>query len=352
MKILVIQYKMIGDVLASSILCNNLRKIYPKAQIDYLVYPYTIAVLENNPKIDNLVLFHDNYVANKKDLFSFLRKIRKQKYDMVIDAYGKLESYLVVAASGASVKIGWEKPYSKLLYTQTFKEVCVAKSNAGLALENRLLLLSGIAEDVTLDAKPVIYLTDEEIAKGRKLLEQHGIDSSEKIYMISVLGSGDNKTYPFAFMAKLLDFIVEKTKATLLFNYIPLQLPQAKEIYNLCNDSTKAKIKIDLVPGSLREFMSVTYHCNALIGNEGGAVNMAKAINVPTFTIFSTWIKKEAWNSFEDGTQHVSVHLKDFKPELYGNKSPKEMKEKALELYQHFSPDFIEPLLENYLETN
>ena len=38
MKILVIQQKMIGDVLVSSLLCNNLRKAYPSAQIDYMVY--------------------------------------------------------------------------------------------------------------------------------------------------------------------------------------------------------------------------------------------------------------------------------------------------------------------------
>ena len=37
MKILVIQMKFIGDVLATSIICNNLKKIYPNSQIDFLV---------------------------------------------------------------------------------------------------------------------------------------------------------------------------------------------------------------------------------------------------------------------------------------------------------------------------
>jgi ADP-heptose:LPS heptosyltransferase len=45
MKILVIQQKMIGDVLVSSIICNNLRTAYPDAQIDYLVYSSTTPVL-------------------------------------------------------------------------------------------------------------------------------------------------------------------------------------------------------------------------------------------------------------------------------------------------------------------
>ena len=46
MKILVIQQKMIGDVLVSSILCENLRYAYPDAQIDYLIYDSTKTVVE------------------------------------------------------------------------------------------------------------------------------------------------------------------------------------------------------------------------------------------------------------------------------------------------------------------
>lgn len=352
MKILVIQQKMIGDVLASSILCNNLKVIYPEAQIDYLIYPFTKPVVENNPNIDNLILFKDEFRKSKKALLKFLISIRKAKYDIVIDAYGKLESNLVVGMSGAKKKIGWHKSYTNFVYTNTFKELSKPLTSAGLAIENRMLLLSPFSTDKKLDNKPKIFLTTAEIENGKTILERNHIDFSKKTYMIGVLGSGNNKTYPFLFMAKVLDFIVAKTDATLLFNYMPSQAKEAQEIFNLCKPETQKNIQIDIIPGSIREFLSITYHCDALIGNEGGAVNMAKALNKPTFTIFSTWIKKEAWNAFEDGTQNVSVHLKDFKPELYGNKSAKEMKDKAMELYDAFTPDLVIPSLEKYLEIN
>ena len=60
MKILVIQQKMIGDVLVSSLICNNLRKAYPSAQIDYMVYKSTLPVLKGNTSIDNFILFEKN----------------------------------------------------------------------------------------------------------------------------------------------------------------------------------------------------------------------------------------------------------------------------------------------------
>lgn len=347
-----IQQKMIGDVLASSILCNNLKVIYPEARIDYLIYPFTKPVVENNPNIDNLILFKDEFRKSKKALLKFLISIRKTKYDIIIDAYGKLESNLVVGISGAKKKIGWHKSYTNFVYTNTFRELSKPLTSTGLAIENRMLLLSPFSTDNKLDNKPKIFLTTAEIENGKAILERNHIDFSKKIYMIGVLGSGNNKTYPFPFMAKVLDAIVSKTDATLLFNYMPSQSKEGQEIFNLCKSETQKNIKIDIIPGSIREFLSITYHCDALIGNEGGAVNMAKALNKPTFTIFSTWIKKEAWNAFEDGTQNVSVHLKDFKPELYGNKSAKEMKDKAMELYEAFTPDLVIPSLEKYLEIN
>ncbi|RZJ25200.1 MAG: hypothetical protein EOO48_13850 [Flavobacterium sp.] len=211
-------------------------------------------------------------------------------------------------------------------------------------------LLSSFTADKDLDSRPKIFLTDDEIEHGKKILLDNGI--SGKTYMIGVLGSGMNKTLPFAYMAKLLDLIVAETGATLLFNYIPKQKTEAQAIFGLCKPETQKHIRIDVIPGSIREFLAITYHCDALIGNEGGAVNMAKAIGKPTFTIFSTWIKKEAWNSFEDGKHTVSVHLKDFKPELYGSKSAKEMKAKAMELYDLLTPELISPQLKKYLSEN
>lgn len=350
--ILVIQQKMIGDVLASTIICNNLKKMYPQAKVDYLIYPFTKPVVENNPNIDELVLFEPRYRKNRTTFLKFLLSMRKRKYDVVIDAYGILESNLIVSFIPAKKKIGFFKSYTSYLYTDTVKELKQPLTDAGLALDNRMQLLKVLDNVTPLDSKPVIYLTPEEIAQGRQLLEDHGITTDKKIYMISVLGSGSIKTYPLAYMAQLLDVIAAKSNAVMLFNYIPSQQKEADTIYGLCNEVTKQKIRMDIMPGSVREFLGVLHHCDALIGNEGGAVNMAKALNVPTFSIFSTWIKKEAWNSFEDGRINVSVHLKDLKPHLYGEKSAKEMKPQALELYKEFTPDLIIPELERYITIN
>jgi len=55
MKILVIQQKMLGDVLLSSILMTHLKNIYPTSEIHYLVNKGLEPVLQNNISIDKVV---------------------------------------------------------------------------------------------------------------------------------------------------------------------------------------------------------------------------------------------------------------------------------------------------------
>jgi heptosyltransferase II len=347
MKILVIQQKMIGDVLTSSILFKHLRVAYPLATLDYLINSHTSAVVEHNPYIDQLILFSEKEENSTVSLLKFAKQITLQNYDIVIDIYSKLSSNIISYASKAEVRISYHKWYSSWIYTNTVSEKSDAPLN--LALTNRLLLLDSIKVKSTLEA-PKIYLTSKEINAGKRLLEDYNIDFNTPIYMISILGSSKTKTYPLSFMAKLLDGIVKETKAQLLFNYIPNQIEDVKHVYELCNSTTKAHIYLDVFGKSLREFLSLTSHCTALIGNEGGAINMAKALDIPTFTIFSPWIDKAAWSLFENH-QNVSVHLKDFKPELYKNKTIKSLKKDVLKLYLIFKPKEIMQRLTQFLKT-
>ncbi|WP_299314071.1 glycosyltransferase family 9 protein [uncultured Aquimarina sp.] len=350
MKILVIQQKMIGDVLTSTIICEALKKEYPKATIDYLVNSSTKPVIQENPFFDHIIEFKNKYRDSKKEFYSFLKEIKKLKYDLVIDAYGKLESNLISYFSKAPKKISFYKWYTRFLYSEVIYRKSEPITNASIAIENRLRLVYSENKITANIIRPKIFLTEEEKNISKQYLKNNGITSETPLIMISVLGSEMRKTLPFNYMAKVIDEIVTTTSANILFNYIPNQEKDAKAIYDLTTKNTRKHIHFNVFGKSLREFIAILSHCNILIGNEGGAVNMAKALDKPTFTIFSPWIIKKDWNMFEDGIKHDSVHLYDSKPELYDNKTPKEMKNKALELYKNLSSELIIPKLRSYLQ--
>lgn len=328
MKILVIQQKMIGDVLVSSIICNNLRTAYPNAQIDYLVYASTTPVLEGNPSIDNIILFEEKHRKSKSELAKLVFEIRAKKYDLLIDAYSKLESWTISLFSGAKRKISYKKPGRNFLYTDNVPFAPFPKTNLGLAIERRLSLLEPLDLKIEIDPIPKLFVSEKENQEALALLEKHNVRKDRKTIMISLLGSEKLKTYPLEFMSKVVDFVADNANVNILFNYFPKQIEEAKTVFNACKPSTQEKIYFDLLGGDLRSFIALMNQCDVIIGNDGGAINMAKALGKPSFIIFSPWIEKKIWATFEDGIHHLSVHLKDYRADLFEQKTEKMLKKK------------------------
>ena len=339
---------MIGDVLTTSLLFELLREHYPSGQLDYLVNTNTLPVIENNPFIDKVQTFTPKIEASKSELRAFRKQIKDEEYDIVLDVYSKLGSAILTKFSGAKKRIAYRKWYTQHKYTHTFVPKTISTLDEGLAIENRVMLLKPILGEVLQIPKPKIYLLPEEISQAKQLLTQHGVNLKNPLFMMGILGSDKIKTYPLPYMATLLDYIVSETQAQLIFNYIPKQQSDADALYGLCSEKTQKHIFKNVYGNNIRQFLALTQHCEALIGNEGGAVNMAKALDIPTFSIFAPWILKEAWNSYEASGAHISVHLKDFYPELY-TQHPKKFKKQSESLYKQFAPDFIIPKLKEFL---
>lgn len=352
MKILVIQQKMIGDVLISSIICNNLRIAYPKAQIDYLVYESTTPVLEGNPSIDNIILFQEKHRKSKKEFFNLALQIRANQYDLLIDAYSKLESWLLVLISGAKRKISYKKPGRTFLYTDNVTFAAFPKTNLGLAIERRLSLLKPLQLNIEIDPLPKLFVTEKENQEAQLLFEHYQVKKERKTVLISLLGSDKSKTYPLEYMAKVVDTVADNQDVNILFNYFPKQIEKAKIIFDTCKPSTQDKIYFDFLAKDLRGFIAIMNQCDLIIGNDGGAINMAKALGKPSFIIFSPWIEKKIWATFEDGIQHLSVHLNDFKPQFFLSKTEKELKKETFSLYSEFTPDLFTDKIQHFLSQN
>ena len=108
---------MIGDVLTSSILFEALREKYPQGELHYLIQKHTVQVVENNPFIDKLLLFE----PKEESTLDLAKRVKAEKYEVVIDVYSKLNSAIVSALSGAGKRISYYKWYTASAYTRTFQ---------------------------------------------------------------------------------------------------------------------------------------------------------------------------------------------------------------------------------------
>ena len=344
---------MLGDVLTSTIIAQQLKITFLESEVHYLIASGAEAVVKNHPSIDLLVKVTKEEFSSLPAVFSLSRKLKHYKYDLVIDAYGKNNSAFLSFLTRAPKRIGYKKWFSRWAYTLALDNKPDPKIyKSGISLGSRMLLTEPLTETPDWYLKPEIFLSSDEKEEGRQWLREQGIDTSKKIVMISVLGSAPNKTLPARYMALVLDHIASSSNAQILFNYIPSQRSMVDEIYEQCLKSTQKQIHLEVYAPSLRDFLKVLYHCDAIIGNEGGAINMGKALHIPSFTIFSPWVRKAVWNHREDGFNHISVHLQDYRPELYKDSKPVKFRSQALEFYESFKPELFEEKLEIFVKNH
>jgi heptosyltransferase-3 len=113
-KILVCIFKYHGDVLLTSPVYTALKSEYPDACIDVYLFKDTLPMLEGHPAISNFLLFDQKWRK-----FSFLRriyqeckmwqKVRKEKYDAVLNLTSGDRGAIVALMSGAKVRIGIQR---------------------------------------------------------------------------------------------------------------------------------------------------------------------------------------------------------------------------------------------------
>lgn len=351
MKILVIQQKMIGDVLTSSILFEALRNKYPNAELHYLVYAHTTPVLEHNPFIDKIIEYHSGIGKDPIKFFKFLNLVRKESYTAIIDIYSKISSGIIAKYSGASVRIGFHKNYTCKFYTHTFNYKEKPDTPAGLAIENRMQFLEALDKNFPKELKPKIFISAKEKEICRKKLLNNGVNLEQPLIMCGVLGSSSVKTYPYKYMASVLEsFIEQAPTAQILFNYLPCQKNEAKKIYMQCNPKTKSQILFHVYESSLKGFILTCANCDLYFGNEGGATNIMKALDKPTFSIHSPHVTKDYWAIYEDGKKHVSVHLEDFQPQRFESCPSRYNRKLNASLYQNLKPELISLKLSNFLK--
>lgn len=345
-KILVIQNKRIGDVLLASLIATNMKQVYPDAMIDFMVYDYTAGVIENNPNIHNIIKIDEQKLKNIPELIKLAFKIRKANYDIIFDPYAKFQSRVICLISNATVKIGFKKREKDPVlpfYTHSISFLKAKSKPCGKAIEDRVHLVTSVFKIQHPVYKPKIYLTEKE--KQYDKLSRF----DKPVIMFGVLGSTPQKSMPYKYITQLVDFITTTYDAYILFNYAPHQKKDALAIYETCKD--RDKIIVDIYEDSIRGFIKLMNHCTLLVGNEGGIVHISKALNKPTFTIFSPYVMKDSWASFEDGEEHTSIHLLDEHPNLFSE--DREVRRKIEEdpsfMYQQFTPDIIIPKLRPFL---
>ncbi len=107
-RILIIQTAFLGDVILVTPIIEKLKRFYPESHIDILVKKGHEKLIDNNPNINRVLVFDKD---NRKyvNLIHLIKDIRKQKYDLVVNAQRYATTGIITVLSGAKVTVGFDK---------------------------------------------------------------------------------------------------------------------------------------------------------------------------------------------------------------------------------------------------
>jgi lipopolysaccharide heptosyltransferase I len=161
-RILLIKLSAVGDVLQTIPLLNKLRRRYPAARLDWLVTPAMAELLRYNPAITNVIEFFRDEWSTPWRLTPFVSSarlvamLRAAEYDLVLDLQGQLRSAVFAFASGAPVRIGFDRPRAAVWKASSRKITAAARKHAWQgAREGSWLAYTDHIPLPTLDVHPV-----------------------------------------------------------------------------------------------------------------------------------------------------------------------------------------------------
>lgn len=187
-RILIIKPSSLGDIVHAIPAVRRLRLAFPNARMDWLVATSFAPILEEWKDLSGLVLFdrrrYRRIFWDPRTLaafFTWIRRLRAQRYDMVIDLQGLLRSGLITWLSGAPVRMGFASAregarlfYSKVIAVPDADPHAVDRNQAFVEAILQQFRLSSVGErprEPSNSGFPFsLVLTDEERnAAGRRL---------------------------------------------------------------------------------------------------------------------------------------------------------------------------------------
>ena len=269
-KILCIKPRGIGDIVLSTIILDNLVPHYPNAKIDYLTEHFAKHSVTNNFLVNKVLTMHKTEFVLK-----VAWRIRKEKYDMLIDLWSNPRSAQITFFSGVKYRVGYAYRGRKYAYNILGTS---GKGNHHSA-EHNLELLKPLGVNI-ISKKLHYYVGNLEKVFADKFFNENKLDG-EKVFGIIPAGGWDSKRCD---KEKWVDICTESVK---IFNCKILVLWGPGDESDAQFIKSKLGENCLLAPkSSLPQMAAMISECDLVIANDSGPMHIAAALGVKTLGIF------------------------------------------------------------------
>lgn len=304
-KILVIQTAFLGDVILATPVVAEMKRLFPQAEIDFLLRKGNESLLENNPHLRSVHVL-DKSQGKYKSILNLVKQFRKEKYDLVINLHRFGSSGLITAYSGAKRKYGFKKNPFSFLFTKTFDH----SIDSGVhEVERNLSIIQEFG--AVSKRRPELFPS----AADYKVASQ--IIKNDTYYCLAPASVWFTKQLPKEKWIELIDLLNEKGTVYLM---------GGKNDQTLCDEiisATKTKMSINLA-GQLNLLESAALMSKATRNfvNDSGPLHIASSMNAPVTAFFCSTITNFGFGPLSDNCIVKEVKKLECRPcGLHGHKA-------------------------------
>lgn len=314
MRILIANPFGIGDVLFTTPIVKLLRKSFNQSYIGYICNKRVKEILTTNPNLDEVFVFEKDDYRNLwkesrirciKKFVSFLKEIRRRKFDLAIDFSLGHRYSLFLKLIGVPKRIGFNyKDRGRFL---TDKIDIDGFSDKHVA-EYYMDLVSFLGIEPEANGSFQIFPSDDDRRWVEKFLSDSGIKEDDFIIGI-VPGGGTSwgkdafyKHWPEDKFARVADELVKKFSAKVIVLGDSSEVDKYKNVMSLmeyepitaCGRTT------------LRQFAALLSKCKLVICNDGGPLHVAVSQGTKTVSIFGP-VDEKVYGPYPPSEDHIVV---------------------------------------------
>jgi heptosyltransferase-3 len=288
-RLLIIQLRQIGDVLLSTPVLRALRQHYPQSFIAFCAEPAPARVLRHNPHADEVIVRPRHTTWYEE--WQFWRRIRRLRFDLVIDLLGNPRSAMLARVSGARHRVAFARFPRSLLYT-TLVEHGHDTHEYTAAKRLRLLEALGIrASDVSLD---FTYTSADEQQVDR-FLGTHGIGPDDLLICVDPTHHVPTRRWPGTHFSRLAELLGERLGARIVLLWGPGEQQEVAAIAAGARSSNPV-----LIPEwDLATLAALLARADLFIGCDSAPQHIAVSQRIPSLSIFgatrsTVWLPADA----------------------------------------------------------
>ncbi len=279
-KILVVrQDDRIGNLILTTPLLLALRRFFPQAQVWYLASKTFHTLFSKSSLVDEILVARKRqYIFHPLSLVNFIRKIRKQRFDLAIDASDEnnfsLNNSFLVYLSGARLRMGYQKPESNVFLNLEVPPSPVNKHASEMHLDLLRYLVGDFPSDgIKIEVDPDKKSLVNEYLRGK------GVERDDFVVGMHVGGRG-TKRWQVEKFQQLADWITDTFDAKVIFVWGPEERSTVQKI------NAKSRNQIVSKLFDLPSLSALIERCNLFISPDTGAMHLSVAVGTPTLALF------------------------------------------------------------------